>query len=57
MKLDNVEQQQLLLQIVSTTSIQGTYQQVKEATNLVGKLIEDIQNAEIVNPKLDKIPQ
>lgn len=48
MKLDSKEQQQLLLQIVTTTNIQGNYQQVKEATKLVDKLVDDIQNAEVM---------
>jgi ribosomal protein L17 len=47
MILDNEEQKNLLLQIVSTTNIQGTYKQVKEATKLVDKLVEDIKNAKV----------
>ena len=48
MKLDSKEQQQLLLQIVSTTGVNGTYQQAKEATKILDKLIDNINNAEIV---------
>ena len=47
MKLDNVEQQKLLLQLVITADIHGTYTQVKETTKLLDKLIEDIKNAEV----------
>lgn len=47
MKLDNEDQRKLLLQIVSSTNIQGTFQQVKEATKTVGKLIDDIEKAEV----------
>lgn len=48
MKLDSKEQQQLLLQIVSTTGVRGSYEQAKEAVQLIDELIEDIKKAEIL---------
>lgn len=47
MILNNRKQQELLIQIVSTTGIHGSYQEAKEGIKLVDKLIEDIKNAGI----------
>lgn len=47
MKLDNEQQKALLLQIVSTTGVNGSYGQAKEAVIVIDGLIESIQNAEV----------
>lgn len=51
MVLDNEKQRELLLQIITSTSIGGSYFQAKEAVQLIDELIENVQNAEIVITK------
>jgi hypothetical protein len=47
MILDNEEQRKLLLQIITSTNINGFYQVAKEAILLLDNLIESVNNAEI----------
>lgn len=47
MVLDNEEQRQLLLQLITTTPIQGNFMQAKEAVLMLDGLMEDVNNAEI----------
>ena len=47
MQLDNEEQRKLLLQIINCVPINGTYPQAKQTVELIDKLIQDIQKAEI----------
>jgi hypothetical protein len=47
MKLDSDEQKNLLLQIISSATLQGPYAQMKEAVGEMDKLHEAVKAAEI----------
>jgi len=47
MVLNSEEQRELLLQIIQSTNINGTYNQAKEAVKMLDQLFDNVKNAEI----------
>lgn len=47
MKIDNEHQRALLMQVIKSVPVSGTYEQVREAVAQLDALIKAIQDAEV----------